>query len=189
MSIINAAKLDKKLIAHLSHGGDIDDAMSSLLITELVRESLENVKIARAVRHHGLSNEILVGIYRESFKELLPCPLISHGGPILAPSLLFIDDTYLPKVLDLCVSQANIMRGIIDSQDFSKNIIIQTAVDFIVGLRDHGASKGKIMPWPQLNSPTLDNLERKKGCGAGCLGLFLFLASLGGGAITIIKQI
>lgn len=67
MSLVGAARVDKKLIAHLSHGGDIDDAVSSMLVTQLIRESLENEKIARAVRHHGLSNELLVDIYKESF--------------------------------------------------------------------------------------------------------------------------
>lgn len=182
MSLVRAARVDKKLIAHLSHGGDIDDPMSSLLVTELIRESLENEKIGRAVRHHGLSNKLLVDIYKESFEELLPDPLIRHGiAPILVPSLLFIDATYLPRVLDMCVTST----GAVSSQEIRNRMIVQSAVDFIVGLRDTAEAQGKIKQWPMLDSPTLDKLERTKG--GGCLGLVLLFASLGGGAIAALN--
>lgn len=175
MSLVGAARVDKKLIAHLSHGGDIDDAVSSMLVTQLIRESLENEKIARAVRHHGLSNELLVDIYKESFEELLPDPLIRHGvAPILVPSLLFIDSTFLPRVLDMCITSA----GAISSQEIRNRIIAQSAVEFIVGLRDTAETQGKIKPWPATDSPTLEQLERGKG--AGCLGVLIMLLSLGG---------
>ncbi len=72
MSLVGAARVDKKLIAHLSHGGDIDDSVSSMLVTQLIRESLENKNIGHAVRHHGFSNELLANIYTRSFDALLP---------------------------------------------------------------------------------------------------------------------
>jgi len=157
MSLVGAARIDKKLIAHLSHGGDIDDAVSSMLVTQLIRESLENEKIGHAVRHHGFSNELLADIYKTSFDALLPEPLIRHGiAPILVPSLLFIDEKFLPRIMDQWVSSA--YR--VNDEELKKAIIVDAAVDFIVGLRDAAEGQGKIKPWPAMDSPTLEQLER-----------------------------
>jgi hypothetical protein len=179
MSLVGAARVDKKLIAHLSHGGEIEDSISAMLVAQLIRESLENEAIGRAVRHHGLPNELLAEIYTTSFDALLPDPLIRHGiAPILVPSLIFIDQNFLPKLLDHWVSSA---YGIHDA-GIKNSIIVDAAVEFIVGLRDAAETQCKVLPWPKLDSPTFEQLERKNG--AGCLGMLCILGSLGIGALA-----
>ena len=74
----------------------------------------------------------------------------------------------------MCITSA----GAISSQEIRNRIIAQSAVEFIVGLRDTAETQGKIKPWPATDSPTLEQLERGKG--AGCLGVLIMLLSLGG---------
>jgi len=180
MSLVGAARVDKKLIAHLSHGGDVGDSVSSILITQLIRESLENAKIGAAVRHHGISNDLLASIYRSSIEELLPEPMIRHGiAPILVPSLIFIDENFLPRLIDHWVSTAQFTQDVV----LRSKIIEDTAVEFIVGLRDTADSQGKVMPWPMVESPTLEKLEGR----GGCFGLILMLASLTLGTVAALK--
>lgn len=179
MSLVGAARVDKKLIAHLSHGGIIHDSIGVMLVAQLIRESLENDAIGQAVKHHGLTNELLAEIYTTSFDTLLPEPLIRHGiAPILVPSLIFIDQNFLPRLLDHWVSSA---YGVHDA-DIKNSIIVGAAVEFIVGLRDAAEGQGKILPWPKLDSPTFEQLECKKG--SGCLGLLCILGGVGFGALA-----
>lgn len=183
MSLVGAARVDKKLIAHLSHGGEIDDSLGKMLVTQLIRESMESEKISRAVKHHGISNDILIEIYESSIDALLPEPLIRHGGPILVPSLLFIDEKILPRVLDKWVSESSYIYD----TEIKNAMIVHSAIEFIVGLRDAAEAQGKTLPWPMLNSPTFEQLETGKG--AGCLGLLCIIGGLGYGAINAFNYI
>jgi hypothetical protein len=182
MSLSGAARVDKKIIAHLSYGGDIYDTTGEMLVSQLISESLENTNIGNAVRNYGLSNKFLEVIYSSSIEELLPEPLIKHGiVPILVPSLLFIDQNMLPRILGHWIDSAS---GIYDLE-IKDEVIRQTAIDFIVGLRDAADSKGKLLPWPKSDSPTLEQLEQNQG--SGCLSIICILGILGVGVLTAIN--
>ena len=104
MSLRKVAIIDKQIIAHLAHGGELRDPMGISLVHGLLRESLENKKIAHAVKFHDISKDLLCEIYISGYENILGSPLIErsplieHGGvPILVPSLLFLDDINFPS--------------------------------------------------------------------------------------------
>lgn len=130
-----------------------------MLVTGLIRESLESQKIAAAVRHHNVSNVLLKTIYQRSYDALLPHPLIQHGTLILVPSLFFLSEDEFPSILDYCCSQADQCANGVERDER----IIDSAVMAIVMMRNHAALQERVLEWPVKNAPRLTEL-RKGGC-------------------------
>jgi hypothetical protein len=171
MSLVKAARADKKIIAHLVHGGSIEDSVAHTLITGLLRESLENKAIANAVAFHRIPVELLVRAYQESFLELLPHPLIRHGTIILVPSLPFIDEDNFPMMLDGVCSVANYSPDNLLSEDAFVAVMVHQAKT----MRDLAAKQGRVEVWPPADFPTLPEIVRQQQTGClGCLGVIVF---------------
>lgn len=128
MSLRKAARIDKKIIAHLTHGGSITDVVAESLISGLLRESLENKAIANAVAFHRIPVSLLVRVYQESFQELLPSPLIRHGNIILVPSLPFIDEDNFPIILDTLCGLSKFSPDNPLSEEMFVTVAVQQAV-------------------------------------------------------------
>ena len=161
MSLRKVAIIDKQIITHLAHGGELRDPMGISLVHGLLRESLENKKIAHAVKFHDISKDLLCEIYISGYENILGSPLIEHGGmPILVPSLLFLDDINFPSILDSFYMNCN---------ESNKNeMILYNSSYFLTGLQEKAALMGRSLAWPPENWPTLMQLKRR-GTGCGCL--------------------
>lgn len=168
------AKEDKRIIAHLSHGGSVYNQEGRILIAGLIRESLKNQKIASAVARHQISNNLLVRIYQQGYETLLPSPAIMHGTPCLVPSLPFMDEDHFPGLLDHCVTSAYSAQ---DDEE-REQLIIDIAANSMRMARDHAERQGRVLAWPIEDWPTLEQLSKKT---TGCLPIivFGFLAGVG----------
>lgn len=83
--------LDKRVMNHLSRGGDVYDDVGRQLVAKFVNEALKNSLIREAMHRYKIDANDLCVIYAESIDSLMPNPCIESGGPMLAGSLAFIE--------------------------------------------------------------------------------------------------
>jgi hypothetical protein len=167
MSLLQAARIDKQIIAHLTYGGSLRDSVGLSLVNGFLRESLQNSIILETVKYHNITKELLREIYISGYENIPGSPLIEHGGaPILIPSLIFIDDINFPTVFDSIV-----LNFCIENE---KEMIIQQGIEFFNHLQGMASIQGTDMSWPPDDWPTLSQfklMQQRKGCG--CLPIFI----------------
>lgn len=152
MGMLKVRACDLEIQQHLRTSKDITDEAGSELARKIAYESLQMKKCSAAARKYGLDGTALAEIYQSIISAMMPEPLIRHGGPILVPSLIFMDDSRFEAYL------SNITRfGTLDpSQDLDLHEIKRIAVALAHDIKSAGDDRrGPV----RLNQPP-------PGCGA-----------------------
>lgn len=162
MSLLNVASIDKKIIKHLKNEGSITDYSAQTLIRQLLRESLENEKMSSILTTSMCLNEdLLCNFYTRSIEELMPEPVINHGGLILPPTLILLDDD---NILDVGVmTRTQVESGLVIGSTEEERYV-QALIEFSKELHKKAVSTNRNV-----------SLHGSSGCAA-CL-IFLLISS------------
>ena len=117
MSKITISTAEKPLLLHLKNGGKISDDVSHDHLACFVTKALKDDDVKAVVDRHNSSSSDLYLIYRAMIDATMPNPCIEAGGPLLVPTLFFMEpirfDALLADVNRLTVQKSNMERQMI----------------------------------------------------------------------------
>ncbi len=90
---------EKKLLRHIELGGTTVDAVGRELVLAFVQNAQKEPEIRRLLSEHNLTVAEMAAMYAAIIMDLMPSPAINAGGPLLAPTLLFMEPQKLEMLL------------------------------------------------------------------------------------------
>lgn len=102
MSKVAISIAEKRLLKHLAAGGSVDDATGQSFVAAFVNRALTDSEVMEVVRRTGTGPAELRFLYTVMIRVLMPNPAIKCGGPLLVPTLVFMEPHRLELLLKLC---------------------------------------------------------------------------------------
>ncbi len=117
MSKIEISQSEKPLLLHLKNGGSPKDDKGHDCIAHFVTAALKDEEVNTVLKRHDASQSDAYMIYRAMLDATMPNPCIEAGGPLLVPTLFFMEpvrlDALLADVRRLAVQKNNLERNMI----------------------------------------------------------------------------
>lgn len=98
MALAEIAFLDNRLATYLREGGALSDPQAQEKIQRLSAEALKIEPVHSIAEQIPLTPALLAAAYAEALEQLMPNPLVDRDGPVLAPTLLFLEPGAFPKL-------------------------------------------------------------------------------------------
>jgi len=109
MSKVGISIAEKRLMEHLRRGGTPVDAVGRELVQQFVAKASRDSDVHRIIVELQPTTGELELVVVSSIASLMPNPCIQVGGPMLVPTLLFMEPE---KLRDLLVSVNRDSRGV-----------------------------------------------------------------------------
>lgn len=91
MGAIQISIAEKRLLQHLSLGGNVTDSVGRELVTKFISVAYQDAEISKIARDHGISMNDACILYASMIQCLMPNPCIETGGLLLTPTLFFME--------------------------------------------------------------------------------------------------
>lgn len=175
MKTLNSYKVidaEKRLIEHLSLGGDVDDLSGRNLVVRQIQAAWNDEEIRAICNQHRFIMEDLCQIYAACIDAFMPNPCIMCGGMMLTPTLFLLEAWRLRENLNVVARHSVEISPDGRLEDFKQGMIAACQ-----GVQDahnaaHGVAPFKITPAGGLNIKAVD-ADVRSGCG--CLSVIVFL--------------
>ena len=167
MTKLEISTAEKPLLLHLKNGGNADDDKAHDCIANFVTAVSQDDEIKGIVDRHGSSSGDLYMIYRVMLDATMPSPCIEAGGPLLVPTLFFMEPIRLDALL------ADVSRLAAEKQNYERKMILIEASEICAKQvwKAHTQARGESR-----------FLNERKG---GCLGLIVFGVLLIGSGVAV----
>lgn len=177
MSLAEISLHDHRLATFLREGGSLTDNQAQERIRQLTAVALKMEPVRSIAEQIPLTPSLLAAAYAEALEQLMPNPLVDRDGPVLAPTLLFLEPGAFPHLWD---TQGDRLR--IAGQAGDQKEIIDILVQAVQELYRQATSKKAPVP---LATNKDGGGYQPGGCAsitlpALILLTILFLALLGG---------
>jgi len=91
MSKISINIAEKGLLTHIRMGGSVFDPVGKEYLVKFATKALSDSSISEIARRYNISHQDICLIYANMISELMPNPCIDSGGPLLVPTLFFME--------------------------------------------------------------------------------------------------
>lgn len=91
MSKLTLSLAEKGLLSHLQLGGSVFDPVGKEYLVKFATKALGESEIAEIAKRYNISHQDICLIYANMVSELMPNPCIESGGPLLVPTLFFME--------------------------------------------------------------------------------------------------
>lgn len=101
MAGMGLAMIDKEIMEFLRLGGMIESATGTGLIAKFISKALSDAEIKKIATASDIDATTLTLMYSHMLRKLMPDPTIKSGGPLLVPTLVFMEPFRLQEILDI----------------------------------------------------------------------------------------
>lgn len=99
MGSVSINLAEKRLLKHLSSGGQPHDEVGAALVARFATKVWGDSSVAPALREHGVTLDELAGLYGVVLADLMPEPWMNVGGPLLVPTQWFMEPYRIESLL------------------------------------------------------------------------------------------
>ena len=90
---------EKKLLRHLELGGTVVDPVGRELGLAFMQAANKEPEVRKLLAEHHITSAEMAFTYASIIADLMPNPAINVGGPLLVPTLLFMEPQKLEMML------------------------------------------------------------------------------------------
>ena len=170
---IQISSLDKRIIEHLEKGGNLEDEVGSLLLTQMIELGLKKSEISKHIEQGTLSRNDLSEIYKKMVYCLMPNPAIKVGARLLVASQFFME----PEKLDMLVEALKEFKDEEFDQLESNSKIEALSIEFAnMSKEAHDGKFGEVeFIINDVGGITIEEYNARKRGKIGCLIILLII--------------
>lgn len=165
---IKVSMSEKKLLKHIQMGGEACDNVGYSLARIVINTALTVPAVRRVADTYGFSPLELCLFYVGGIEALMPNPVINAGGPLLAPTFLFMNPGNLHDALAVVASRIEPT----DSTEERHTKLALGGGEFSTYVYDVYQQQFGEYPFHRVNA---GGLSPAQAANSGCLVLLLVL--------------